>query len=50
MAGTLYQELTTALTPFLGEKNVKSCLNRQLRRVGVSEEEFNNTSSSRTYV
>ena len=43
MAGTFYQELTTALTPFLGEKNVQSCLNRQLRRVGVSETEFNNT-------
>jgi len=38
MAGTLYQELTAALTPYLGEKNVQSCLNRQLRRVGVSEE------------
>jgi len=43
MAGTLYQELTAALTPFLGEKNVQSCLNRQLRRVGVSEDEFNST-------
>ncbi len=40
MAGILYQEVSDALIPFLGEKNTQSCLSRQLRRLNVSEQDF----------